>query len=66
MWRHVDLVCTDVSEELIAFLFRVVATCSSETSVHTRSTECHIPEDGVLHIHCRENPKSYNFLVSFP
>jgi hypothetical protein len=33
--------------------------CSSETSVHTRSTRRHIPEDGILHSHRRENPKSY-------
>jgi hypothetical protein len=32
---------------------------SSETSVHTRSTRRHIPEDGTLHCHRRENLKSY-------
>jgi hypothetical protein len=32
---------------------------SSETSVHTRSTQRHIPEDGILHSHCCENLKSY-------
>jgi hypothetical protein len=32
---------------------------SSETSVHTRSTLHHIPKDGILHRHCRENLKSY-------
>jgi hypothetical protein len=32
---------------------------SSETSVHTRSTRRHIPEDGILHSHRRENLKSY-------
>jgi hypothetical protein len=32
---------------------------SSETSVHTRSTRRHIPEDSILHSHRRENPKSY-------
>jgi hypothetical protein len=33
---------------------------SSETSVHTRSTRHHIPEDGILHSHRRENLKSCN------
>jgi hypothetical protein len=31
---------------------------SSETSVHTRYTRRHIPEDGILHSYRRENPKS--------
>jgi hypothetical protein len=49
MWRRADIVWTDVSE-VVRY---------SETSVHTRSTWCHIPEDGILHSHCRENLKSY-------
>jgi hypothetical protein len=32
---------------------------SSETLVHTRSTQRYIPEDGILHSHRRENLKSY-------
>jgi hypothetical protein len=31
----------------------------SETSVHTRSTRRHIPENGILHTQRRENLKSY-------
>jgi hypothetical protein len=36
---------------------------SSETSVHTRSTRRHIPEDGILHSHRCENLKSYIITV---
>jgi hypothetical protein len=32
---------------------------SSETSVHTRYTRRHIPEDYILNSHRRENLKSY-------
>jgi hypothetical protein len=35
------------------------AILSSETSVHTRSTRRHIPEDVILHSHRRENPKYF-------
>jgi hypothetical protein len=32
---------------------------SSKMLVHTRATPHNIPEDGNLHSHCHENPKSY-------
>jgi hypothetical protein len=44
IWRREDLVWTDVSEH----------------PLYTRSTRRHIPEDGILHSHRRENLKSYN------
>jgi hypothetical protein len=70
MWRHVDIVLTDVSEEhLLTLLPRsrisffsilnMEAVRSSETSVNTIATWRHTPEDGFLHSHRRENTKSY-------
>jgi hypothetical protein len=38
---------------------KMEAISSSETSVYTISTRRHIPEDGILHSHCRKNLKSY-------
>jgi hypothetical protein len=37
---------------------KIDAIHSFETSVHTRSTLHHIPEDGILHSHRRENLRS--------
>jgi hypothetical protein len=41
---------------------KIEARCSSETSVHTRSSRRHIPEDGILHSLRSENLKFYNFM----
>jgi hypothetical protein len=45
MWRRVDLMWTDISEERIATIFRVEKSASEE------------PEDGILRSHRRENLK---------
>jgi hypothetical protein len=41
------------------------AKCSSKTSILTRTTQCNIPEDGILHSHRRENLKSYIALTGW-
>jgi hypothetical protein len=38
---------------------------SSETSVLTKCTRRHIPDDGILHSHRRENLKSYIALTDW-
>jgi hypothetical protein len=57
MWRPVDFVWTDVSEERIVSIFTVEKSSSKEPAW---SRGCsHIPEDGILQSHSRENLKSY-------
>jgi hypothetical protein len=41
------------------------ALSSSETSVLTKATRHNIPEDDILHSHCRENLKSYITLTGW-
>jgi hypothetical protein len=43
----------------ILVILMIEAIHSSETPVLTRAIRRHIPEDGILHSHHRENPKSY-------
>jgi hypothetical protein len=63
--RSEALANTDVPEECIGSIIRVTRIGElgtlpvNETSVLTRSTWRHIPEDGILHSHPRENLKSY-------
>jgi hypothetical protein len=45
---------------LILFTLMMEATHASETLVLTIATRHHIPEDGILNSHCRENLKSYS------
>jgi hypothetical protein len=44
---------------LILVTLMMEAICSCETSALTSATRRHIPEDGILHSHFRENTKSY-------
>jgi hypothetical protein len=78
MWRRADIL-SDISEERIASIYSYLLTLvhrswisytlkmevirSSETSVNKISTRPHIPEDGILHSHRRENLKSYNIKI---
>jgi hypothetical protein len=48
-----------VPSSLIIFTLIMDAIHSTETLVLTRTTRRHIPEDGILCSHCRENLKSY-------
>jgi hypothetical protein len=45
--------------KLMKFMKNAVTWDVEGTSVHTRSTHRHIPEDGILHSHRCENLKSY-------
>jgi hypothetical protein len=48
------------------FTLKMELIRSSETLVYTISTRRHIPEDGILHSHRRENLKSYEINCSSP
>jgi hypothetical protein len=55
----------DVPSLPILVTLMMVALSCFETSVLTRVTRRNMPQDDVLHSHCRENLKSYNtFVVS--
>jgi hypothetical protein len=46
---------------LTSSTLKMEATRSSETSIYNKPTRRHIPQDGTLHSHLRENLLSYNF-----
>jgi hypothetical protein len=54
-----------VPSSLICFTLMMGAIRSSETSVLARATRRHIPEEGILHSHRRENFKSYIALTGW-
>jgi hypothetical protein len=49
----------------IIFTLKMEATHSFETSVLTRATRCHTPEDGILPSRRRENLKFYIALTGW-
>jgi hypothetical protein len=57
MLRRVDLVRSDVSEELSGSVIRV--TKIGEVGTLAYELGFYIPEDDILHSHRRENLKSY-------
>jgi hypothetical protein len=54
-----------VPSSTILVTLMMEALSSSETSVLTRVTWRHIPEDGIIHRHRRENIKSYIALTGW-
>jgi hypothetical protein len=57
------LVTANVPSSLIFVILMMEAMCSYETSVLTRAARRHISEDGILHSHRLEYPKSYTALT---
>jgi hypothetical protein len=71
MLRRVDLVRTDVSEELSASFIRVTGvgelgtTLALTSNRRTLRRNTNIPEDTILHSHRREILKSYTALTGW-
>jgi hypothetical protein len=54
----------NVSSSLILSTLMIKTLCTPESSVLTRTTRRHIPEDGILHSHRFENLKPYMSLTN--
>jgi hypothetical protein len=63
--RRLLVTASVVSSSPIHVTLMKEALRSSETSVITRATLRNIPEDAILHSHCRENLKSYIALTGW-
>jgi hypothetical protein len=63
--KHLLVTVIVATSSLIFVTLMMDAIRSSETSVITRATRRNIPEDGILHSHCRENLKSYISLTDW-
>jgi hypothetical protein len=55
-----------VPSTLILVTLMMEAILSSDTSVLTKATQRHIPDDGILHSHLSENLKYYIALTGWP
>jgi hypothetical protein len=70
MLRCVALVRIEISVERSAFIITVelqttLAATSNRRRFFPRATRRNIPEDGILHSHCRETLKSYITLTGW-
>jgi hypothetical protein len=63
--RRLLVTANVVRSSPILVILIMEALDSSETSVLTRATRRNIPEDDILHSHCRENFKSYIALTGW-
>jgi hypothetical protein len=59
------VVTSNVPSSPILVTLMMEAICFSRTSVLTRAIRSNIPEDAILHSHCRENLKSYIALTGW-